>query len=691
MKSAVTFQKFKFVSVLSVALVPLFIAGCTGSYRGLPPLREVALLAGAIDPGGRGDIDGAGNAARLSSPEGLAVDGKGGLVFVDAGNRKLKRVSADGVVSTVANLANFPARSDEAGREIQADAPGQVAIGPDGHYYVAASQILWPGPRASLPPGSASLAQTWVVLDVSPDGTVTVFADPLQGAGTETSAGSDARALAFDSRGRLYVADIASCAIRRIDETGAISTLLVVAAAPGRDRCGGFDSIKNGVAWLAVDAQDGIAYGLADGRVRYRGPDGSDVAWPATTGVSWAGGGATFDRTGRLIVAEATQRTVSMLTPGGAAAVLAGATAQSGYFDGSAAEARFALPVGVAVGPDGRIFVTDREDHTIRLIGTDGRVSTLAGLAPQAAYRDGQGAEARFSENFQLTGDAFGAVYVADSSNRTIRKIDPSGEVSTIAGVSGPFSAAKDGVGAEARFGFPQAIAATPDGTLYVFDSPSLRQVTRLEAVESLPQVPGLGTGVQFAAMGVGDLLLSSGDIAIPLFQGPAFSTFQLRRRTLSGELITLLDSNTTEQPALRAATAKGLLPQGVAADSEGRIYFTLGHAVFRRAADGAVTVLAGALDQSGHGDSRGDAARFASPQGLAVDDGGFVYVADSGNHVVRRVTPQGQVSTVLGQPGRAGIVLGDAPGGLDTPTAVALSPNGLIIKSRLAILVARP
>jgi len=116
---------------------------------------------------------------------------------------------------------------------------------------------------------------------------------------------------------------------------------------------------------------------------------------------------------------------------------VAGAAGSSGGTDGVAADARFLEPQGVATGRHGNIFVADTATTPFRRIDSDGRVSTLAGAAGSSGTADGLGAQARFSKPQSVATDTLGNVYVADTGNHTIRKIDPMGVVTTIAGVAG--------------------------------------------------------------------------------------------------------------------------------------------------------------------------------------------------------------------------------------------------------------
>ena len=161
-----------------------------------------------------------------------------------------------------------------------------------------------------------------------------------------------------------------------------------------------------------------------------------------------------LDRVGNAYVADFANHTIRKITPDGTVSTLAGSAGEAGSADGTGAAARFNQVHGVAVDGAGNIYAADFGNHTIRKITSDGVVTTLAGLAENPGSTDGEGAAARFSAPYDVAVDETGNVYVADTSNHTIRKITPAGMVSTLAGVAGNVGST-DGIGGEAKFAVP--------------------------------------------------------------------------------------------------------------------------------------------------------------------------------------------------------------------------------------------
>ena len=149
--------------------------------------------------------------------------------------------------------------------------------------------------------------------------------------------------------------------------------------------------------------------------------------------------GVAVDLAGNLYVADQGGQIIRKVTPAGVIITLAGSLGSSGSADGTGSAARFNDPSGLAVDTAGNVYVADKGNHTIRKITPAGVVSTMAGSAGLSGSADGTGSAARFWACSGVTVDNVGNVYVADTGNYTIRKISPSGVVTTLAGLAGYF------------------------------------------------------------------------------------------------------------------------------------------------------------------------------------------------------------------------------------------------------------
>ena len=323
---------------------------------------------------------------------------------------------------------------------------------------------------------------------------------------------------------------------------------------------------------------------------------------------------------------------------------LAGGDGGHDAVDGAGPAARLHSPSGVALDAQGWLYVADALNHTIRRISPAGEVSTLAGLPGVAGSADGPAGVARFNRPFGVAVDRTGTVYVADSRNHSVRAITPNGTVSTLAGRAGE-PGSKDGMGGEARFRSPFAVAVDRDGKVWVadYDNDSIRtiapdgRVTTLAGQACAPGfVDGVGNAARFnhptaiAFEPSGDALVADG------------TNYAIRRVTREGIVTTLLGGSPTQ----------GFCP-GIATDALGNAYIlNRGRlSVLKRTPAGEITVLAGNSTSWGSRDGRGSDARFFSPRLLAVDRWGSAYVPDNGNQVIRKITPDGVVTTLAGRP----------------------------------------
>src|SRR5439155_10829094 len=147
--------------------------------------------------------------------------------------------------------------------------------------------------------------------------------------------------------------------------------------------------------------------------------------------------GLALDSVGNIYVSDTGNNTVRKISPAGLVTTLAGTAGTSGSADGVGGAARFDLLAGLAVDGAGIIYVADSRNHTIRKINSAGVVTTWVGLAGSSGTADGSGSSARFYYPSGVKVDSAGFVYVADGFNQTIRKITPSGVVTTLAGLAG--------------------------------------------------------------------------------------------------------------------------------------------------------------------------------------------------------------------------------------------------------------
>lgn len=197
--------------------------------------------------------------------------------------------------------------------------------------------------------------------------------------------------------------------------------------------------------------------------------------------------GLAVDAIGNLYVADTGNSIIRKVTPTGVVSTLAGSAGQSGSTDGVGSSARFKSPCGVAADSSGNVYVADTGNNSIRKISPTGSVSTFAGVSGQTGSSDGAGTAARFNSPTGVAVDSSGNVYVADSGNDTIRTITPSGTVATLAGLAGQ-AGDLDAFGIGARFNYPTGIIVDKAGNIYVTDTnnQSARKISPAGAVSTI-------------------------------------------------------------------------------------------------------------------------------------------------------------------------------------------------------------
>jgi sugar lactone lactonase YvrE len=322
-----------------------------------------------------GDSDGIGGAARFSAPVGAAVDWVGNVYVADTHNHTIRKITPDGIVTTLAGTAGEYGNVDGIGHAARFFSPMGLALDRAGNVYVADI-------------GANTIRK------ISYGGLVTTLAGASGPAGGADGTGDLARfngpvALAVDEAGNVYVADRGNHTIRKIAPNGEVTTLAGLAGASG--------------------SADGTG-----NQARFN--------WPT---------GLAVDLTGKVYVGDSGNSTIREITPDGEVTTLAGMAGVAGSADGTGAHAQFHFPNGLAVDGAGSVYVADTGNNTIRKIASGGVVTTLAGTAGVTGNADGTGVAARFSNPIGVAIDGAGSLYVADTNNDTIRKGIPASREET--------------------------------------------------------------------------------------------------------------------------------------------------------------------------------------------------------------------------------------------------------------------
>ena len=516
--------------------------------------------------------------------------------------------------------------------------------------------------------GNIFISDGHAIRKLSAAGQVTTLAGRVDEWGSTDGAGGVARfnnpqGLAVSAAGNVYVADRDNQTIRKITPAGFVSTL-----AGSADSTGSSDGIGTAARFFRPSA-------------------------------------VAVDASGNVFVADTRNFTLRKISPAGVVTTIAGRApsivdSEPGYADGPARAARFGFIEGIAVDSAGNVYVADNSSHVIRKLNTRGVVSTVAGQAYAMGSVDDSGARARFFYPSGIAVDATGTLYVADSHARIVRRVSPSGLVTTLAGLA-DHQEVIDGRGSDARFNSLHALALDQRGNVLVTDFVDLPRssnggyyqapgpsgvIRRIDTSENVTTIAGRGTAPEGSNDGAANVARFEEATGIAASKAGALYVTDMkagtiRRISLAGEVTTLAGKDDVhghrDGPAVDARFNQ---PTGIAVDDAGAIYVTdpVASVVRRIGTDGVVTTWAGSPGIRGAADGIGAAARFHTPWGIAVDKHGNVFVSDEWEDVIRMITPAGQVTTLAGRAGQHGSA--DGPGNMarfDVPGGLTLDPSG--------------
>ncbi|MSQ83164.1 MAG: hypothetical protein EXR77_09680 [Myxococcales bacterium] len=699
-------------------------------------------------------MDGKGSFAQLNSPNGIVVDSVGNIYFSEVNVHVIRKITPDGVVRSFAGMPGAVGLVNGQGSAARFSSPEQLAT--DGVNVFVADR------------------ENNVIRKITSDGVVTTYAGNGV-VGSVDGAASVAkfynpRGVAMDKSGVLFVADHYNNRIRKVALDGSVSTVAGQSAYGKKDGTG-------------TAAQFYYPYGLA------------------------------FSTTGDLFIADSNNHLIRKMTVGAVVSTVAG-TGTAGLADGPALSAQFSDPVAVAFDGTDALFIADRKNTRVRKLGLDGKVTTINNITTCAHHpcltgkslasacdpcvakicvaepaccnsswtvscadkvatlcgfpacsatlpNDGPAGNAVFSELNGLAVDPAGRLLVADTAHGRIRVIEfrghvcddgdagtadtcdaatgkclaalkpqcddnnpctepgctpqtgactyvatadgtacatddgcaialqcsagqcqPAVQVSTYAGKD---AGKLDGPAVDSRFNFPKRAVRDAAGVLYIADASNfcIRKVSSAGVVSTFSGAPWLAAGYVDGPATVARFSEPSG-IAIAangeLYVADA-GNHCIRKVATDGTVTTFAGSNSTGFVNAVGKAARFYEPTDVVIDKLGNVYVAdkYNNAIRKVAPNGTVTTFAG---QSGVGwiDGVGTAARFYSPHGLAIDGSANLYVADTNNATIRRITPHGLVITIAGYN-----VVGSADGVLPfgarfhTPVGVGVDGSGIV------------
>jgi sugar lactone lactonase YvrE len=522
--------------------------------------------------------------------------------------------------------------------------------------------------------------------------------------------------VAVDSMGNVYVADLFNETIRKITLAGLVSTIAGLAGDSGSADGIGSAARFNDPTGIAIDTNNNVyVTDQFNETIRKITPSGTN--WVVTTiagspdslsgSADGTNGAAQFsgphglavDRTGNIYVADYFNNTIRKITPVGTnwvVTTIAGSAGNSGHADGTGTNAQFFSPDGIAADSAGNLYVADLGNLTIRkitLVGTNWVVTTIAGTAGRIGDVDNTNNLAAFYFPTYVTVDGATNIYVSDSYSEKIRKITPSGTnwvVTSFAG-SGQTAGSADGTGSSALFNAPSGSAMDSAGNLYVADTGNntIRKITPAAVVSTIAGLAGGSSG----ADGVGSMARFNGPLDVSMDSAGNLyvadsGNHTVRKISSLGQVSTIAGlAGISGSTNGAGSNARFNHPAGVVADTNGNVYVADAYddTIRKITVAGVVTTIAGSSGNYGFADGTNGTAQFyfssASCQGIAMDGAGNLYVTDTRNETIRKITPVGTnwvVTTIAGSVTNSGLVDGVGTNALfNNPVGIAVDSGG--------------
>ncbi|MBU6402749.1 MAG: SMP-30/gluconolactonase/LRE family protein, partial [Verrucomicrobia bacterium] len=575
----------------------------------------------------------------LSAPTGLAVDRAGNLFIADSLNNRIRKVGTNGIMATFAGSGS--------GLLLGNLGDGRPAI---------RASLNRPGGMAVDSLGNLFIVDSWSarIRKVDTNGIIWTVAgggssSPGDGKAATNAILMNAVGVAVDTAGNLFIAESGRNRIRKVDTNGIISTVAGNGASGyGGDSRLATDARLTSPSAVAVDAA-GNLYISDSGNTRIREVDTNGVIFTV------AGGGPSYLGDGYL-----------------------------------ATHAKLFNPGGIALDAAGNLYFADPADNRIRKVDTNGIISTVAGNGNPTYAGDGKSAtKASLNRPANVTMDSVGNLFVADTGNNRIRRIDLNGIITTVAG-SGAWSMRgallADGTTAtNAGLFRPQGVKVDAAGELFIADTwhQRVRKVDRQGVIRTVAGNGNYGFSGDGKAATNASLNRPSNvawNAAGDLFIADTYNN-RIRKVDSNGIITTVVGRGSPDYSGDgKAATNAGLAqPNDVAWDAAGNLLIadTGHHRVRKVDANGIITTVAGGGTQNPGDGGPATNASLAVPVALALDTAGNLYVADAQDNRVRRVDTNGLITTVAGNG-----MLGFAGDGDAATNASLASPVGVAVDS---------
>ncbi|KIA95978.1 hypothetical protein OC25_05435 [Pedobacter kyungheensis] len=602
----------------------------------------------------------------LNSPIGLVADKEGNMYVADENAKTIRKISPDGKISLFAG-SNSGEGGFRNGKGDQALFQSVQNLAIDAH-----GNILVVDMSNSM------------IRKIDPYGNVTTLAGNGKLAVVDGPAANASfyfpRGIAINSRGEIYISDNSSM-IRKIDLNGNVTTVAGAMQSGYRDGQAGA-ALFNLPFSLVFDRSDNLYISdRQNQRIRVMNSNGQVSTLAGSGNIGNANGqgiaasffspaGIALDAAGNLFVAETGNHLIRKITPTGLVSTFGG-TGVKGNTNGLLKIASFSNPQALCFDNNGILYIAEYGNHSIRKVSANGEVEYFYG---DVSPTEGAGLSVYFNHPDGIVVDKHGNVYVADMDNNMIRKITTSGLVSTIAGAA--TAGYRDGLANLARFSSPMGLSINQNEEIFVADKNNsvIRKISASGTVSTVTfQRPVVG--MQYPNAVYADKIGS-------LYYSDLESNHIFKIKT-NGEAVML-----TSMWGVSGNGSFWLKPSAIQMDGKGQLYVVdNGNHTICRSIDDGLNFLAiagkrgyGNFSVSGNTNGPGETATFNRPKGMAIDAAGNIYIADSENHLIRKLSATGIVTTIAGS-GVAGYADGVAVSAkFNKPSGLALNADGTIL-----------
>ena len=552
-------------------------------------LAIVAGLYHAVSPGPA-------NATPVAAHS-VAVDGSGNLYIADPLSDVVEKVTPGGTLSIIAGTGHFGRPTAGPATSSNLNHPDAVAVDSSGNVYIADTN-------------------NDLVEKVTPGGTLTIFAGngligtPTPGPATSSDLSSPGD-VAVDTSGNVYIADTNNSEVEKVTPGG---TLSVIAGT---------------------------------------GTSGAPTPGPATSSKLFKPLGIAVDSSGNVYIADTDNNEVEEVTSGGTLSIIAGTGASGAPTPGPATSSKLFDPSGVAVDSSGNVYIADRGNQRTEQVTSGGTLSVIAGTGAVGAPTAGTATSSKLFDPSGVAVDSSGNVYVADETAGVVGKVS-SGTMSIVAGLV-DFGPPTAGAATSSELAAPGGVAVDSSGNFYIADTDN-NVVVKVTAGGTLSVIAGTGTsGAPTPGPATSSNLASPSGVAVDS-SGNLYiadtNNNEIEKVTPGGTLSVIAGTGATGAPTPGPATSSKLdKPAAVAVDGSGNVYIADNdnNEIEKVTPGGTLSIIAGTGTESTPTPGPATSSDLDNPLGIAVDSSGNVYIADTDNNVVEKVTPGGTLSIIAG------------------------------------------